>query len=35
MSVTDPNLPRTVRADHRLIAEMVKPASRVLDVGCG
>ncbi|MEQ1576094.1 MAG: methionine biosynthesis protein MetW [Hyphomicrobium sp.] len=24
-----------VRADHRLIAEMVEPGSRVLDVGCG
>jgi methionine biosynthesis protein MetW len=24
-----------VRADHLLIAEMVEPASRVLDVGCG
>jgi methionine biosynthesis protein MetW len=35
MSLTDPNLPRTVRADHRLIAEMVEPGSRVLDVGCG
>lgn len=35
MSPTDPNLPRTVRADHRLIAEMVEPGSRVLDVGCG
>ena len=35
MTLTDPNLPRTVRADHRLIAEMVEPGSRVLDVGCG
>jgi methionine biosynthesis protein MetW len=26
---------RPVRADHRLIAEMVAPGSRVLDVGCG
>jgi methionine biosynthesis protein MetW len=25
----------TARADHRLIAEMVEPGSRVLDVGCG
>ena len=25
----------TPRADHRLIAEMVAPGSRVLDVGCG
>ena len=23
------------RADHRLVAEMVKPGSKVLDVGCG
>ena len=26
---------RPVRADHLLIAEMVQPGSRVLDVGCG
>lgn len=26
---------RSQRADHLLIAEMVKPGSRVLDVGCG
>lgn len=26
---------RSVRADHLLIAEMVAPGSRVLDVGCG
>ena len=26
---------RKVRADHQLIAEMVTPGSRVLDVGCG
>jgi methionine biosynthesis protein MetW len=26
---------RTTRADHELIAEMVEPGSRVLDVGCG
>ena len=25
----------SARADHRLIAEMVEPGSRVLDVGCG
>lgn len=35
MTVTDTNHRRTVRADHRLIAEMVEPGSRVLDVGCG
>lgn len=35
MTVTDTNLRRSVRADHRLIAEMVEPGSRVLDVGCG
>jgi len=27
--------PRHVRADHLLVAEMVAPGSRVLDVGCG
>jgi methionine biosynthesis protein MetW len=27
--------PRTARVDHLLIAEMVAPFSRVLDVGCG
>lgn len=27
--------PKTIRADHELIAEMVDPGSRVLDVGCG
>ena len=26
---------RTVRVDHQLIAEMVTPGARVLDVGCG
>jgi methionine biosynthesis protein MetW len=26
---------QTVRVDHQLIAEMVEPGSRVLDVGCG
>lgn len=26
---------RTVRVDHQLIAEMVRPGARVLDVGCG
>lgn len=26
---------QSVRADHRLVAEMVEPGSRVLDVGCG
>ena len=26
---------RTVRVDHQLIAEMVAPGARVLDVGCG
>ncbi len=28
-------IPRKHRVDHLLIAEMVKPGSRVLDVGCG
>jgi methionine biosynthesis protein MetW len=27
--------PRHVRADHLLVAEMVSPGSKVLDVGCG
>lgn len=27
--------PASVRVDHQLIAEMVEPGSRVLDVGCG
>ena len=27
--------PKTIRVDHELIAEMVDPGSRVLDVGCG
>ena len=35
MNAIGPNTTRTVRADHRLIAEMVAPGSRVLDVGCG
>lgn len=30
-----PQLPAPPRADHLLIAEMVEPGSRVLDVGCG
>ena len=30
-----PKLERTARVDHLLIAEMVAPGSRVLDVGCG
>lgn len=29
------HVPRTVRVDHKLIAEMVAPGARVLDVGCG
>lgn len=29
------NAPQNVRVDHLLIAEMVEPGSRVLDVGCG
>jgi methionine biosynthesis protein MetW len=32
---TDQRKQRSVRADHMLIAEMVAPGSRVLDVGCG
>jgi methionine biosynthesis protein MetW len=32
---TDQRKQRPVRADHLLIAEMVAPGSRVLDVGCG
>ncbi len=35
MSTQDHIADRPVRADHRLIAEMVAPGSRVLDVGCG
>ena len=27
--------PRTIRVDHQLIADMVTPGARVLDVGCG
>ncbi|OYW53920.1 MAG: methionine biosynthesis protein MetW [Hyphomicrobium sp. 32-62-53] len=34
-SAQDSIADRPVRADHRLIAEMVAPGSRVLDVGCG
>lgn len=30
-----PNTPREHRVDHLLIAQMVAPGSRVLDVGCG
>ena len=29
------DMPRDVRVDHLLIAEMVAPGARVLDVGCG
>lgn len=32
---TDRRKRRPVRADHLLIAEMVAPGSRVLDIGCG
>ena len=35
MTNTANTAPRAVRADHRLIAEMVAPGTRVLDVGCG
>ena len=35
MTSTGPAIQTAVRADHRLIAEMVAPGSRVLDVGCG
>jgi cyclopropane fatty-acyl-phospholipid synthase-like methyltransferase len=27
--------PFSIRVDHELIAEMIEPGSRVLDVGCG
>jgi methionine biosynthesis protein MetW len=29
------DIPSTLRADHRLVAEMVSEGARVLDVGCG
>lgn len=35
MLAPDQRLPRTHRVDHLLIAEMVAPGARVLDVGCG
>ncbi len=35
MSTPQDTFLSSVRADHRLIAEMVEPGSRVLDVGCG
>lgn len=35
MSDTADGVERTHRADHLLIAEMVEPGARVLDVGCG
>jgi methionine biosynthesis protein MetW len=35
MLAPDVEAPRTPRVDHLLIAEMVAPCSRVLDVGCG
>ncbi len=35
MSVSGTAPLSSARADHRLIAEMVEPGSRVLDVGCG
>ena len=35
MSAPDVTPHADTRADHRLIAEMVEPGSRVLDVGCG
>lgn len=35
IAATQSHTQRTVRADHLLIAEMVAPGSRVLDVGCG
>ena len=35
MTSTGIAIQTAVRADHRLIAEMVAPGSRVLDVGCG
>lgn len=34
-AATKPSSFTTARVDHRLIAEMVAPNSRVLDVGCG
>ncbi len=35
MTLPDQHPNRAVRADHLLIAEMVTPGARVLDVGCG
>ncbi len=35
MTAYDATVHRPIRADHRLIAEMVTPGSRVLDIGCG
>jgi methionine biosynthesis protein MetW len=35
MSTPQDTVLSAARADHRLIAEMVEPGSRVLDVGCG
>jgi methionine biosynthesis protein MetW len=35
MTSPDQHPTRAVRADHLLIAEMVAPSARVLDVGCG
>jgi len=34
-TLADPKVQREHRVDHLLIAEMVAPGSRVLDVGCG
>lgn len=35
MTLLSANASKTIRLDHELIAEMVEPGSRVLDVGCG
>lgn len=35
LTTPDATLQRPIRVDHQLIAEMVGPGARVLDVGCG
>lgn len=34
-AATAPEAPKVYRGDHLLVAQMVEPGSRVLDVGCG